>query len=272
MESDTERPGARVRALDTVERRVLGVLIEKGKTTPEAYPLSLNAIVTGCNQKSNRDPLMNVDEDQVGRALETLRAAGVVAEIYGSGRVPRYRHYGYEWFGGIEKEDLSILAELLLRGEQSEGDLRGRASRMDPIADLQILRTRLDGLAARGLIVWLSPPGRGRILTHGLLPEEKLEKVRAKLGVAGQSFAPGASEPLPATVDGFGDDQEDDEDTDAGAVTVPRPAAHAAAPPNAQPSAPAIAMAPLVEKIAALEEEVAALRARLDALESALGS
>jgi len=272
MDSETESPGSRVRALDTVERRVLGVLIEKGKTTPEAYPLSLNAIVTGCNQKSNRDPLMNVDEDQVGRALETLRAAGVVAEIYGSGRVPRYRHYGYEWFGNIEKEDLSILAELLLRGEQSEGDLRGRASRMDPIADLQILRTRLDGLAARGLVVWLSPPGRGRILTHGLLPEEKLEKVRAKLGVAGQSFAAGASEPLPATADGFGDDQDDDEDTDAGAVTVPRPAAHAAAPANAQPSAPAIAMAPLVEKIAALEGEVAALRARLDALESALGN
>jgi len=162
MDSETERPGSRVRPLDAVERRVLGVLIEKGKTTPEAYPLSLNAIITGCNQKNNRDPLMNVDEDQVGRALETLRAAGVVAEIYGSGRVPRYRHYGYEWFGGIEKEDLSILAELLLRGEQSEGDLRGRASRMDPIADLQILRTKLDGLAERGLIIWLSPPGRGR--------------------------------------------------------------------------------------------------------------
>ena len=267
MDSETESPGSRVRALDTVERRVLGVLIEKGKTTPEAYPLSLNAIVTGCNQKSNRDPLMTVDEDQVGRALETLRAAGVVAEIYGSGRVPRYRHYGYEWFGGIEKEDLSILAELLLRGEQSEGDLRGRASRMDPIADLQILRTRLDGLAARGLIVWLSPPGRGRILTHGL----------AKLGVAGQSFGAGASESLPATADGFGDDQEDDdleddEDTDAGAVTVPRPAAHSAAPPHAQPSAPTIALVSLVEKIAALEGEVAALRARLDALESALGN
>ena len=275
MDSETESPGSRVRALDTVERRVLGVLIEKGKTTPEAYPLSLNSIVTGCNQKSNRDPLMNVDEDQVGRALETLRAAGVVAEIYGSGRVPRYRHYGYEWFGGIEKEDLSILAELLLRGEQSEGDLRGRASRMDPSPDLQILRTRLDGLAARGLIVWLSPPGRGRILTHGLLPEEKLEKVRAKLGVAGQSFPAGASEPVPAATGGVNDeeaDDDDDEDIDAGAVTVPRPAAYAAAPPHVQPSAPAIALVSLVEKIAALEGEVAALRARLDALESALGN
>ena len=125
---------------------------------------------------------------------------------------------------------------------------------------------------ARGLVVWLSPPGRGRILTHGLLPEEKLEKVRAKLGVAGQSFAAGATEPLPATADRFGDDQDDDEDTDAGAVTVPRPAAHAAALANAQPSAPAIALVSLVEKIAALEGEVAALRARLDALESALGN
>lgn len=265
MDSETERPGSRVRPLDAVERRVLGVLIEKGKTTPEAYPLSLNAIITGCNQKNNRDPLMNVDEDQVGRALETLRAAGVVAEIYGSGRVPRYRHYGYEWFGGIEKEDLSILAELLLRGEQSEGDLRGRASRMDPIADLQILRTKLDGLAERGLIIWLSPPGRGRVLTHGLLPEEKLEKVRAKLGVAGQSFPAGASEPVPAATGGMDDDQEDD---DADAVTVPRPAAPVAAPP----SAPSIALAALVEKIAALEGEVAALRSRLDALESALGN
>ena len=267
MDSETERPGSRVRPLDAVERRVLGVLIEKGKTTPEAYPLSLNAIITGCNQKNNRDPLMNVDEDQVGRALETLRAAGVVAEIYGSGRVPRYRHYGYEWFGGIEKEDLSILAELLLRGEQSEGDLRGRASRMDPIPDLQILRTKLDGLAERGLIIWLSPPGRGRVLTHGLLPEEKLEKVRAKLGVAGQSFPAGASEPVPAPTGGFDDDQEDDED-DAATVAVPRPAASVAVPP----SAPSIALAALVEKIAALEGEVAALRSRLDALESALGN
>ena len=267
MDSETERPGSRVRPLDAVERRVLGVLIEKGKTTPEAYPLSLNAIITGCNQKNNRDPLMTVDEDQVGRALESLRAAGVVAEIYGSGRVPRYRHYGYEWFGGIEKEDLSILAELLLRGEQSEGDLRGRASRMDPIPDLQILRTRLDGLAERGLIIWLSPPGRGRVLTHGLLPEEKLEKVRAKLGVAGQSFPAGASEPVPAATGGVNDDEADD-DIDAGTVTVPRPAASVAAPP----SAPSIALAALVEKIATLEGEVAALRSRLDALESALGN
>ena len=97
------------------------------------------------------------------------------------------------------------------------------------------------------------------------LPEEKLEKVRAKLGVAGQSFPAGASEPVPAATGGMDDDQEDD---DADAVTVPRPAAPVAAPP----SAPSIALAALVEKIAALEGEVAALRSRLDALESALGN
>ena len=174
--------GSRVRPLDAVERRVLGVLIEKAKTTPDQYPLSLAALVTGSNQKSNRDPLMTVDEDSVGRALESLRECGVVSEIFGSGRVPRYRHHAYEWFAA-GKEEVSILAELLLRGEQSEGDLRGRASRMDPIADLATLRTHLDNLAARGLVVWLSPPGRGRMLTHGLLPPEKLEKVRAKLGM-----------------------------------------------------------------------------------------
>ena len=270
MDEETQRPGTRVRPLDAVERRVLGVLIEKGKTTPEAYPLSLNAIITGCNQKNNRDPLMTVDEDQVGRALETLRAAGVVAEIYGSGRVPRYRHYGYEWFGGIEKEDLSILAELLLRGEQSEGDLRGRASRMDPIADLQILRTRLDALAARGLIVWLSPPGRGRILTHGLLPEEKLEKVRAKLGVAGQSFPAGVCSPLVADGPNGPGDQSTDEDTDSGVVTIPT--SDPASSPLRQPARASFPIQPLVEKVAALELEVAALRSRLEALESALGN
>jgi len=179
-----------VRPLDAVERRVLGTLIEKGKTTPDQYPLSLNALVTGCNQKSNRDPVMTLDEEQVMRAVKGLREAGAMAEVFGSGKIPRYRHLAYEWLG-VEKEELAILGELLLRGEQSEGDLRGRASRMDPIADLDVLRGHLDRLAERGLVVWLSPPGRGRMLTHGLLPAEKLEKVRSQLGLAGGVAAAG---------------------------------------------------------------------------------
>jgi uncharacterized protein YceH (UPF0502 family) len=190
--SSESTPAPRPRPLDAIERRVLGTLIEKGKTTPDQYPLSLNALVTGCNQKSNRDPVMTLDEEQVARALASLRHSGAVAEVFGSGKISRYRHLAYEWLG-VEKEELAILGELLLRGEQSEGDLRGRASRMDPIADLDTLRRHLDALASRGLVVWLSPPGRGRILTHGLLPPEKLEKVRASLGMA----AAGADPPAP---------------------------------------------------------------------------
>ncbi|RLS30645.1 MAG: DUF480 domain-containing protein [Planctomycetota bacterium] len=271
MDADTQPPGSRIRPLDAVERRVLGVLIEKAKTTPEAYPLSLNAVITGCNQKSNREPVMTVDEDQVSSALDSLRAAGAVTEYFGSGRVPRYRHHAYEWFGNVEKEELSILAELLLRGEQSEGDLRGRASRMDPIADLTLLRSLLDKLAERGLVVWLSPPGRGRILTHGLLPEEKLEKVRAKLGIAGQAFPAGASGTAEAAADGDDPALDCDQQSASNAGTIPRAAQAAGTPPKASPPPP-ILLQPLVEKIAGLEAEVAALRSRLDALERALGN
>ena len=146
--------GKTIRPLDAFERRVLGVLIEKAKTTPDQYPLSLNGVVTGCNQKSNRDPVMTVDEEQAARALEGLRKCGAAAEVFGSGKLPRYRHLAYEWLG-VGKEELGIMGELLLRGEQTEGDLRGRASRMDPIPDLDTLRVHLDRLAERGLVIWL---------------------------------------------------------------------------------------------------------------------
>ena len=187
--ADAARP---VRPLDAAERRVLGTLIEKGKTTPDQYPLSLNALVNGCNQKSNRDPVTSLDEEQVTRALAGLRQCGAIAEVYGNGKIARYRHLAYEWLGA-SKEELAILGELLLRGAQTEGDLRGRASRMDEIPDLDVLRRHLDRLSERGLVVWLSPPGRGRMLTHGLLPEESLAKVRAGLGPAATSPPPPAS-------------------------------------------------------------------------------
>lgn len=187
--ADAARP---VRPLDAAERRVLGTLIEKGKTTPDQYPLSLNALVNGCNQKSNRDPVSSLDEEQVTKALAGLRQCGAIAEVYGNGKIARYRHLAYEWLGA-SKEELAILGELLLRGAQTEGDLRGRASRMDQIPDLDVLRQHLDRLAARGLVVWLSPPGRGRMLTHGLLPPESLAKVKAGLGPATPSPPPPAS-------------------------------------------------------------------------------
>lgn len=241
---------SQVRPLDSIERRVLGVLIEKAKTTPDSYPLSLNAVMTGCNQKSNRDPVMTLDEEQVTRALTSLRSSGAVAEVYGNGRLARYRHLAYEWLATDReppKEEVAILAELLLRGAQTEGDLRGRASRMDHIADLDSLRTFLDAMAAKGLIIWLSPPGRGRMLTHGLMTPEQLAKVQAKLGTA--VHAP-AAPPQPA------------------APTTPAPQPSPAVALEAAPAAPADN--DLRDRVATLEATVADLVARLAALEEIL--
>ena len=129
-------PKPRWQPLSAIDRRVLGVLAEKAKTTPDIYPMSLNAICTGCNQKSNRDPLMQLEPDIVEESLDRLREMGAVGMVEGYGRVTKYRHYLYEWLG-VEKVELSVMTELLLRGDQTEGELRGRASRMDTIADLE---------------------------------------------------------------------------------------------------------------------------------------
>src|SRR5262249_14942459 len=130
-------PSAAWPVLSFHERRVLGVLVEKAKTTPDIYPLSLNALVTGCNQKSNREPVLNLSDAEVEEALANCQKKGLVVKITG-GRVERWRHTLYEsWH--VDKVELAILAELLLRGPQTEGELRARASRMESIADLDAL-------------------------------------------------------------------------------------------------------------------------------------
>jgi len=121
--------------LSAIDRRILGVLAEKAKTTPDNYPLSANAICTGCNQKSNRAPVMQLEVDDVEEAVDRLRQLGALGMVEGYGRVTKYRHYLYEWLG-VDKVELAVVAELLLRGSQTEGELRGRAARMEPIADL----------------------------------------------------------------------------------------------------------------------------------------
>src|SRR5688572_5986581 len=95
----------RWRPLNAACRRVAGVLVEKAKTTPDAYPMTLNSLVAGCNQKSNRQPQMQLQSDDVEEALETLRELGAAAIVQGSGRVSKYRHYLYEWLG-VEKVEL----------------------------------------------------------------------------------------------------------------------------------------------------------------------
>ncbi len=141
-----------IKELSRAQRRVLGVLVEKGITTPETYPLTLKAVTTGCNQKSNRDPIVNYEEDRVETVLEELRELGLIAMVYTeSGRTPRYRHYMRKRFTVTEPQ-LAILTELMLRGQQAVGELRTRASRMAPIEMLEQLRAELEGLAAAGLV------------------------------------------------------------------------------------------------------------------------
>lgn len=163
------------------ERRVLGVLIEKQKTSKsaDAYPMTLNAIATGCNQKSNRDPVYDLDAEAVEETLGGLQRKGLVMKMTG-GRADRWRHLLYELWK-VTKVEMAILAELLLRGPQTEGDLRGRASRMDEIKDLDELRELLKGLAERNLVVYLSEPNRrGTVVTHGFHTPDELEREKGR--------------------------------------------------------------------------------------------
>jgi uncharacterized protein YceH (UPF0502 family) len=159
------------------------VLVEKAKTVPAGYPMTLNAIVTGANQKNNRDPQTQLTAEQVQESLDRLREVGAVGEVQGEGRVPKYRHYMYKWLG-VDKVELAVMAELLLRGPQTVGDLRTRAARMEPIADQAALRPVLQSLAAKKLIIFLTPEGRGQMVTHGLYPPDELARVRSQTHAA----------------------------------------------------------------------------------------
>ena len=168
----------RWRPLSAVDRRVVGVLVEKAKTTPDAYPMSVNSLKSGCNQKNNRFPLMELEVEDIEESLVRLRAAGAVTEVQGGGRVARFRHHMYDWLG-VDKVELAVMTELLLRGAQTEGELRGRAARMEPIADVAALRPVIASLKQKGLVLSLTGEGRGHMLTHALY-EPRTGKVCAE--------------------------------------------------------------------------------------------
>lgn len=132
--------------LHPAEVRVLGSLLEKEITTPEYYPLSLNALVNACNQKSNRDPVVEFDSETVGQALEALRDKGLLLAITGAGsRVPKYGHRISEKLN-LGRRELAILCELMLRGPQTLGELRTRSERMHRFDDLAEVEAVLDRL------------------------------------------------------------------------------------------------------------------------------
>jgi len=133
--------------LTTVEARVLGALIEKEITTPEYYPLSLNALTNACNQKSNREPAMQLEEGEIRKALNHLESQSLVRSIAES-RATKFEHRLQEMYN-FYRPEVAIICELLLRGPQTPGELRTRASRMHPFEDLQSVHSALQRLGQR---------------------------------------------------------------------------------------------------------------------------
>lgn len=158
-------------ALSRKQRRVLGVLLEKAFTTPDQYPLTLKATTTGCNQKNNRDPVSNYEEDVVYQTLDELREIGFVGFLNtDGGRAERYRHY-LRHRTKLSEPQLAIMTELMLRGKQQLGELRTRASRMVPIDSQEALRAALQPLLEQGLVRANGPlERRGIEVDHDLYP------------------------------------------------------------------------------------------------------
>lgn len=226
--------------LSKPQRRVLGVLVEKAFTTPEYYPLTLKAVTTGCNQKSNRSPVTSYSEDAVLETLDELRQLGLVAVVHTeSGRTERFRHYMRKRFTFSEPQ-LAILTELLLRGRQQLGELRTRASRMVPIDTLDQLREELRGLQEMGYVQSSGPlERRGTEVDHNLY--------RANEGQQLQQMPPEA-EP-------------------AAAATSP------SAAPTVAPAAPRLgAGSDLSPRVAALESTVEDLRTENQSLQEEIES
>jgi uncharacterized protein YceH (UPF0502 family) len=135
--------------LNDIEVRVLGSLVEKQVTTPEYYPLTLNALTTACNQKNNRHPVMNLDENTVMQAVESLREKNLSYVFYGSNsRVPKYKHVAPEVLQ-INPQELAVLSVLMLRGPQTLGELRDRTARLYEFSSLEEVESTLGSLGAK---------------------------------------------------------------------------------------------------------------------------
>jgi len=234
--------------LTRTERRVVGVLVEKAKTTPDAYPMTLNALTTGCNQKNNRYPLTNLTADEVQETLEQLKKSGAVTEVQSAGRTAKFRHNLYTWLG-VDKVELAVMGELLLRGEQTLGELRTRAARMEPIADVAELRPIVKGLIEKRLMQALTPEGRGQVVSHNLyMPEEHDKLARRVESMASQNAG----------------DEAETGSTSRGVSSRSSSSASASTGDRQ--------VAELQEQVNEVRQELAELRERLAALEKAVGS
>lgn len=136
--------------LNEVEQRIIGVLIEKAYTQPQYYPLTLKALVSGCNQKSNRDPMMDIDEDAAWSALDELRRRDLIAKVLPAvgSRADRFKHL-FDQALELGRKETALLAELLLRGPQTAGELRSRGKRMASFESLEVVSNLLEALRDR---------------------------------------------------------------------------------------------------------------------------
>jgi len=200
--SQSDLPTGQIpKLLSREARRVLGVLIEKGFTTPDQYPLTLKASTSGANQKNNRDPVTNYTEEAVEEAIEQLRAASLVATVHtDGGRTERFRHYVRKQIP-ISEAQLAILGELLLRGRQQVGELRSRASRMFPIDSLEDLRRELKGMLDHGWIQTTGPlDRRGVELDHTFYAESESKRLAYQEGESGPLEASGERSAVAASL------------------------------------------------------------------------
>lgn len=172
--------------LHPVEIRVLGALLEKEVTTPEYYPLTLNALVNACNQKSSRDPVVNYEEEAVQQALALLRHKGLAVRISGAGhRVEKYAHSLGERLN-LGRRESAVLCVLMLRGPQTAGELRGRSERMHEFAEIADVEHCLEALAQRSPepLVASMPRGRWCHLLGGM-PDPAHEAPESRMTGAG---------------------------------------------------------------------------------------
>lgn len=184
--------------LESHQARLFGVLIEKSLTTPDQYPLTLNAATNGANQRSNRDPVLSLSEDEVERALDGLVQKHLVRRVFlGNSRVEKYAHRGGEMLS-LAAAELGVLAELLMRGPQAPGELRARAARMSPLDSLEQLMTVLAGMIERGYVRRVAPgPGSRaerymQLLAPDLHALETPESVGSGGGGAREAAPPGS--------------------------------------------------------------------------------
>ena len=218
---------------DAVEIRVLGCLVEKQRTTPDAYPLSLNALRLACNQSTNRDPVVDYDEQTVVEALRRLALRGWTRLASGAGsRARKYRHLLDEAFG-LDDAEVSLLAVLMLRGPQTPGELKQRGQRLHDFADLGAVHETLERLVERG-----------QVARHERRPGQKEDRYEQLLGPAGATAldrgSPAAAEHSEAAV---------------------------ASPLGDEPEP----LQPAEDRLTRLEREVSELRAELALLRAALG-